>query len=207
MMMLNEYDLDNILKKAMEEADEDQREIHAIEILKYYLTHRPDDGKAWMCYADCLRLVGRYQDAMDAFYNCLEFAPEEKKPGIYARIGFLCTFFRSPLEAENWYKLGAINKNCNEGWVWLLRGINLSKLGRYGEALDCLEKASRFEDVDQSEICLNRGIIMRTLGKYNDAKNAFNDAIIHDNEYDEAKKCIEGLKGIDQTINQWRIQK
>jgi tetratricopeptide (TPR) repeat protein len=194
-------DLDNLFKVAMEEADKDQREIHVIELLGYYLTHRPDNGRAWICYADCLRLVGRYDDAMNAFFKCLEIAPEEKKPGIYGRIGFLCSFYRSPLEAEGWYRLGAINEDCTEGWIWLLRGINLGKLGKYEEALDCIETASRFEDVDQSEISLNRGLIMRAIGKYEDAKNAFQEAILKSTEYEEAKRCLRGLEGISQTLN------
>ena len=151
-MALNNHDLDGIFKIAMEEADKDQREIHVIEILKYYLLHRPKHGKAWFCYAECLRMLGRYEDAMEAFFNCLGLAPEEKKPGIYGRIGLLCSVFRSPLEAESWYRLGTINENCTEGWIWLLRGVNFMKLGRYKEALHCIETSGTFNAVHYPQL-------------------------------------------------------
>jgi tetratricopeptide (TPR) repeat protein len=198
-MVLDNNDLDCIFKMAMEEADKDQREIHVIEILKYYLSHRPKHGRAWLCYAECLRLVGRYDDALDAFFNCLEFAPEKQKPDIYGRIGLLCSVFRSPLEAEDWFRLGTISENCADGWIWLLRGVNFMKLGRYKEALHCIETSSTFDDVDQSEVSFNRGLITRAMGKYDEAKKDFQEAILIASDYEEAKKCLQGLDGLDET--------
>ena len=79
-------------------------------------------------YGECLRLVGRIEEAMNVMLDSLQLAPQEKQPHIYGRIGFLCSKHRSPREAETWYKLGTESAFCFEGWVWLLRGVNLVTL-------------------------------------------------------------------------------
>ena len=199
-MITRDANLDNIFNIALDEASKDQREIHAVEILRNYLLHRPDHGRAWFCYGESLCSVERYEEAMNAFFRCLELTPEEKVPIVYGRIGFLCSLSRSILEAESWYRLGTSHKSCSDGWIWLFRGVNLRKLGRYEEALFCIRTSKNFCDVDDSEVALNIGLILRAMGKYEEAKIAFQDALSKDNNYQEAIKCLKGLEGLPKTM-------
>jgi tetratricopeptide (TPR) repeat protein len=74
LMPTKKFDLDDIFQLALKEADEEQREVHVIEFLKYYLSQRPEHGRAWLTYGESLRLVGCYEEAMDALLTSLELA-------------------------------------------------------------------------------------------------------------------------------------
>lgn len=192
--------LDEILELAQKEMDTDQREIHVIILLQAYLKHRPEDGRTWLSYGECLRLVGRFDAALDAMLTSLELAPDDKKSTVLGRIGFLCNQHRTPQEAESWYRLGTNNRYCSDGWIWLLRGVNLSTLRNYIGALNCFTQAEKFEDVDKSEVALNCGLVQRASGEYDEALLSFNKALEIDPEYSEARKCLEGLQGISETL-------
>ncbi len=197
-MLTSDIKLDKIFQVVLEETDREQHEIQVIELLKYYLQHRPEHGRAWLTYGESLRLVGRYEEAMEALLKSLELAPQEKKPLICGRIGFLCTLSRSPMEAETWYKLASQSKHCSKGWVWLLRGVNVMKLGKYEDARYCMNRALEFGDVDRSEVFLNNGLILRAMEKYEEAKSAFQTALEEDENYQEARKCLEGLNELSK---------
>ena len=193
--------LDEILKAAQKEMDFDQREIHVIELLRVYLEYRSHDGRSWLSYAECLRLTGRIDESMQAMLTSLGLAPEDKRSAIYGRIGFLCSKYRSPQEAESWYYLGTSSEYCSEGWIWLLRGVNLSVLGRNEEALECFKESRKFEDVDKGEIALNIGLVARTCGNYEEASNNFKEALEIDPDCSAARECLEGLQGISETLD------
>ena len=195
-----DLNLDDFFQLALDEADNDQREAHVIEILKRYLSLCPKNSRAWLTYGECLRIVGRFEESMNALLSSLDLAPDKKKPIIMGRIGFLCTVFQSPQEAEVWYRLGAKNKYCSDGWIWLFRGINLVKLGKYSEAIHCFDESSEYDDVDDSEVSLNKGIVFRAMEKYDEARQSFKAALNKDENYEDAKRCYKGLKDIKITL-------
>jgi len=198
-MDINTY-LNEIFSLADIEADNEHRAIHVVELLQPYLQLRPNHGQAWFIYGECLRIVGRSDEAMDALLKALELAPEQTKSNIFGRIGFLCRQHNSPREAEKWFKQATENSKKPLGWSWILRGANLAIMGEYEKALDCYQEALDFEDIDRDEVFLNKGLVLRALKKYHEAKLAFQEALKVNPTYQEAQSNLEGLLDIEETL-------
>ena len=196
---LNTY-LDEIFSRSDKEADNDYRAAHVVELLQKYLQLRPNHGRAWFIYGECLRIVGRSHEAMDALLKALELAPEQTKSNILGRIGFLCRQHRSPIEAEKWFKLATEKPQKPIGWAWILRGANLAIMGEYEKALDCYQEALNFENIDKDEVFLNRGLVLRAMKRYNEARLAFKEALKLNPTYQEAQWNLEGLLDIEETL-------
>lgn len=194
---INTY-LDEIFSISDKEAENDHRAAHVVELLQPYLQLRPNHGRAWFLYGECLRIIGRSQEARDALLKALEFAPEKTKSNILGRIGFLCRQHGTPMEAEKWFKQ-ATEKSQKIGWVWILRGANLAIMGEYEKALDCYQKALNLEDIDRDEVFLNMGLVLRAMKKYNEAILAFQEALKINPTYQEAQWNLEGLFDIEET--------
>jgi TPR repeat protein len=196
---LNTY-LDEIFSLSDKEADNDHRAAHVVELLQPYLRLRPNHGRAWFIYGECLRIVGRSQEAMDALLKALEFAPEQIKSNIFGRIGFLCRQHISPMTAEKWFKQATENTQKTIGWAWILRGANLAIMGEYEKALDCYQEALNLEDIDRDEVFLNMGLVLRAMKRYNEARLAFQEALKLNPTYQEAQWNLEGLLDIEETL-------
>ena len=196
---LNTY-LDEIFSLSDKEANNDHRAAHVIELLQPYLQLRPNHGRAWFLYGECLRIVGRSQEAMEALLKALEWAPEQTKPNVLGRIGFLCRQHRSPAEAEKWFKLATEKSQKPPGWAWILRGANLAIMGEYEKALDCHQEALNFEDIDRDEVFLNMGLVLRAMKRYHEAILAFQEAPKLNPTYQEAQWNLEGLLDIEETL-------
>jgi len=197
---LNTY-LDEIFSLSDKEAENDHRATHVVELLQPYLQLRPNHGQAWFLYGECLRIVGRSQEAMDALLKALEFAPEKIKSNIFGRIGFLCRQHISPLEAEKWFKQATEKPQKPIGWAWILRGANLTIMGEYEKALDCYQEALNLEDIDRDEVFLNMGLVLRAMKRYNEAILAFQEALKLNPTYQEAQWNLEGLLDIEETLH------
>ncbi len=196
----NKY-LDKLFAHAKQEADQEGRESHVVELLTRYLEHRPSHQYAWLLYGDALRVLGRFGEALPALQKALQLAPEDKKDIVCARIGMLYENHRSRAEAEQWYKVALQNAEKQLGWLWILRGANLAVMEQYEEALACHRRAILAEDVDEDEAYLNLGLVLRAMGRYEEATEAFRRALEINPAYADAKTAFEGLQNIRATMN------
>ncbi|MEK8020581.1 MAG: tetratricopeptide repeat protein [Candidatus Parabeggiatoa sp.] len=203
-MNQSEQDLDEIYHSAREQFDKSDCEIHVVELLGPYLKKRPKHGPAWLLYGDALRIIGRAKQAMDALLTALELAPETEKSYIYGRIGLLCQTYHSPAEAEKWYKRATENESKPVAWLWILRGSNLAALEEYEKSLNCLQKASRLKSEERDEAFLNMALVLRAKGQYSPAIEALKQALEINPSYQEAQSVLNGLIGIEQTIEKAR---
>lgn len=196
---LNEF-LDEILQIAKEEYEGESREIHAVELLKEYLSLRPDDPEAWRLYGDCLKVLGKSKEGMASLKRALELAPESDKGQILANLGKLCEAYRSPLEAEEWYKRATELKSEWAGSIWVERGKNLFVLGEYKKSLKCFEEVTDSYPEEEEDALLNMGLVLRAMGKYDEAISLFEETLnINPNNY-EAKIALDGFSGIEETL-------
>ena len=180
--------------------DEGDKEAHIVELLAPYLSICKDKGYAWYMYGESLRVLGRAKEALIALENALEFASSEGKNLIYPRIGMLYSDHISPLEAEKWFQQATQDKATTPGWVWAFRGSNLAHLAEYEKALECHHAALLSEDVDREECYLNIGCVLRAMGQYSEAVEAFNKALEITPAYPEAQSALKGLQGIEATL-------
>lgn len=200
--MIKEEDkyLNQLFARAKQEADQEGRESHVVELLSQYVQHKPSHQYAWLLYGDALRVLGRFQEAQPALKKALQLSSEDQRDIVCARIGMLYENQRSRAEAEEWYKLALQNAGKQLGWLWVFRGANLAAMEQYEEALACHRRAILTEDVDEDEAYLNLGLVFRAMGRYEEAIEAFRRALEINPAYAEAKTALDGLHDIRATI-------
>jgi len=204
LMNQSEQYLDDIYQSAREQFDKGDCETHVVELLAPYLNKRPKHGPAWLLYGDALRIIGRHRQAKDALLTALELAPETEKSYINGRIGLLCQTHNSPVESEKGYKLATENETKPVAWLWILRGSNLAVLEQYENSLNGLQKATSFKSEERDEAFLNIALVLRAMGKYSEAIEALKQALEINPSYQEAQSVLNGLIGIEQTIDKAR---
>ncbi|HIQ39504.1 MAG TPA: tetratricopeptide repeat protein [Methanothermococcus okinawensis] len=79
--------------------------------------------------------------------------------------------FRGKIEYYD--KVLEINPRCKEAWN--NKGIALSRLGRYEEAIECYDRALEI-DPKNSLTWYNKGVALQRLGRYSEAQECFNMA-------------------------------
>jgi tetratricopeptide (TPR) repeat protein len=190
---------ERIFQRARAIMDDPYMDVHVVELLSVYVKFEPQRSIAWFYLGDALRIIGRLQEAEEALLKAADLAPSSGTFSVYSRIGLLMTDRGSPSEAEKWYRAATSAIGC-PGWVWSLRGANLYHGGSYRLAKSCLETALITEDVDKEEVFLNLGLLERAQRRYEEARKYANDALAIDPNYDQAKRLLQSLVGIEETI-------
>ena len=190
---------ERIYQRALAIMDDEDTDVHIVELLSVYLKIDPNRGVAWLYLGDALRTVGRLQEAEEALLKAADLAPSSHIFKAYARMGMLMSKRGSPSEVEKWYRSATSAAEC-PGWLWSLRGANLSRAESYRLAKSCLETAFITEDVDKDEVLLNLGLIERAQRRYAEARKYATDALAIDPNYDSAKRLLQSLVGIEETI-------
>ena len=190
---------ERIYQRALAIMDDPDSDVHVVELLSVYVKLEPHRGIAWFHLGDALRIVGRLQEAEEALLKAADLAANSGTSPAYAQLGLLMTDRGSPSEVEKWFRAATSAALC-PGWVWSLRGANLSRAESYRLAKSCLETAFITEDVDKDEVLLNLGLIERAQRRYEEARKYANDALAIDPNYDGAKRLLQSLVGIEETI-------
>jgi tetratricopeptide (TPR) repeat protein len=191
--------LERLFERARALMDDPDTDVHIVELLSVYVKFEPHRGAAWFYLGDALRTVGRLQEAEEALLKAADLASGSNRFGAYARIGMLITKRGSPSDAEKWFRVATSEPSC-PGWVWCLRGVNLLGSESYRLAKSCLETALISEDSVQEEVFLNLGLLERAQRRYEEARKHANDALAIDPNYVDAKRLLQSLVGIEETI-------
>ena len=191
---------ERIFQRARAIMDDPDMDVHIVELLSVYVKFEPQRGAdAWFYLGDALLTIGRLQEAEEALLKAADLAPSSGTFPAYARLGLLVTDRGSPSEVEKWFRAATSAALC-PGWVWSLRAENLYRGGSYELAKSCLETALITEDVDKKEVYLNLGLLERAQRRYEEARKYANDALAIDPNYDSAKRLLQSLVGIEETI-------
>ena len=190
---------ERIYQRALAIMDDEDTDVHIVELLSVYVKIDPHRGVAWLYFGDALRTVGRLQEAEEALLKAVDLAPNSRRFPAYGRLGLLMTERGSPAEVEKWFRAATSAALC-PGWVWSLRGANLYRGGSYELAKSCLETALITEDVEKEEVFLNLGLLARAQRRYEEARKHANDALAINPNYDKAKELLRSLVGIEETI-------
>jgi tetratricopeptide (TPR) repeat protein len=191
--------LRGLFERARTLSDLPNTDLQIVELLSVYVRSEPYHGIAWFHFGDALRVVGRLAEAEEALRRALDLAPESKRFAVYARIAMAMGKRGSPEDSEKWYRLATSEAGC-PGWLWCLRGANLLRSETHALARTCFEAALKSEDVEKDEVFLNLALLARMQRRYDQARQYLQEALQIDPNYDEAKKVLESLAGIENTI-------
>jgi tetratricopeptide (TPR) repeat protein len=193
---MDDKDLDNWFEEA-KAADDDGRQVAAVEILSRYVAHRPEHALAWHILGDGLRILRRYEEALRVMIHAEAIALEDERFCAQARLGTLHKDWGKYDEAERWFATATANSHARHaGYVWILRGAALAAAGKLAEAEACHRKAVTLDDVDIDEALLNLGYVLRAQGRYAEAIESFDQAFALDSTCADNREAVKSLDGI-----------
>ncbi|MBI0534039.1 tetratricopeptide repeat protein [Roseomonas sp. KE2513] len=152
--------------------------------------------------------LGRHEEALESAEGALSLA--DNAAGHRNRAEVLTRLARhAEAEAEDRLVLHA---DPASGQAWNGRGIALTELGRFEEAMSCFDRAAELHPGNRS-IPFNRGNAFRGLGRHEDAIALYREALAVDPDYADAHwntalsalalgRLEEGFRGYE-----WRWQR
>lgn len=199
-MSESEQHLDELLKKGKLAWDED-RDAAAAELLSRYLMHRPADAFAWFVYGDALRVIGLAYEAERALLRAHDLAPTRWQ--CVLQLAMLKQEAGEHASAEAYFRELCEDADAmRQGYIWIMRGANLTHLNQLDDALTCHRRAlAAAENASRDEALLNIGLILRAKGQYAEARDAFCQALAITPEYEEAQSALNSLTGIDEAVS------
>lgn len=196
----NSFDLWNY--KGMAHAKLNQYE-EAIRSFDNGIMLNPKVSSLWINKGEALSQLGKFEESVKSFDRALEIESDSPLTWyLKAKSLLKQQKYAGALECYN-----RIVGKLNEKVLWNDRGVTLSNLGRYNEAIASYDNALKLDP--NSEISLNnKGLALYSLGKHSEAINCFNRILILDpnarhviiNKYlalsklgnkSDAKKCYE----------------
>jgi tetratricopeptide (TPR) repeat protein len=192
--MLNPGEEAELRRRAKEALDAFGPSAATLEYLRLLVQIDAHNSIGWFNYGDSLRSVGRLIDAERALLTARELAPEKRRFTVDSRLAMVASQRGAPQDAEHWFQLATADVEC-EGWVWVLRAINLINMEAMPLAKQCLKTARERGNVDLDEILLNEALIERHAGNYELAATEARKALDLDPNYHPALQLLESICG------------
>ena len=192
-----DYDfVDHILELANNLSKVRGKEIHAVELYRSYLCSHPDDGEVWLFLGTALKDTKCYTEAQDAFLKAEKFVQEQYKSYVYLELGSLFSDYLSPIKAQKRFQLASEHPYPSSGLILFSKGTNYSMLESFEKALECFDEAIAIDTYKRKdEAYLNKGLVLRAMGKYDEAISAIEKSLKFDPSYEMAKSSLLGLGG------------
>jgi len=135
----------------------------------------------------CLKSLGRYDEALEAFGNASSIDPLQ--PGVWYEIGEILLERGNTDKAMNAYNT-SIELDPDYAYSWIRKGSILRRAGMYQDAINCFDEAIRcynagyMSDTKEAKVPLYlKGIALFDQGKYDEAIMAYDEAISLDPKY------------------------
>ena len=156
-------------------------------LAKRYLAAHPEHGVVWLWYADSLCAMARYAEALSALRRAARLCPVANLYLVYRRRGQVHQQRGAFRVAERWFRRAiAVRPSVTTDYVFL--GALLATSGRLAEAAAVHRQATRCKEGDRDEAFLNLGLVLRALGRFNEARRCFKRALELDPKYKAARK-------------------
>ncbi|QPJ60518.1 MAG: tetratricopeptide repeat protein [Candidatus Nitronauta litoralis] len=174
----------------------------ALETLREYQKQIPKNPKIWERMGVCMINVGMGREGRKALNMALEYSDGAEQKTIYSTMAELCMDFGSLSEADKWFEKTILCQGFVEDWVFFRRGECLAKMGKYIKARECFEQSIDCEGswVNPDMKYLSVGLMFRNEERFEDAVSALREALRLNPKNEKAKEALDGLSGIDKTI-------
>jgi tetratricopeptide (TPR) repeat protein len=131
--------------------------------------------------------LGNHPEARAAFerYSELTGGPS---PAVLRQFGRLLDAEGRHADAEEWFAK-AIQAAPADAQSHIFLGGMLARLGQLERAAECHRRATTCRDGPIDEAWLNLGLVLRALGQYANARDAFDQALALNPDYAEARRA------------------
>jgi tetratricopeptide (TPR) repeat protein len=163
------------------------------------LRSNPDDGPTLMRVGDSLSAMGQYERAGQYLERALQLAPDAYRHQVLWRLGKLCEHRGDFLTAARYYE-EAHQCQPGDGTSLIFLGAALASLGRLDEAETAHRQATLCSDGCIDEAYYNLGLIYRSKGRLEDARDCFELAIEIDPDYQKAKNALADVMKAQRII-------
>ena len=213
----NSFDLWNIKGMALVKL---KKYDEAISCFGFAIRLNPKSSTLWMNKGDCLLRQGRIDEAIKSFGNAIEMDVNDS---------YTWSFISNSLLNQGKYQealefLDRAPQHIDKKVLWNGKGIALSGLGRYYDAIQCYDNLLKI-DPNYENSLNNKGLCLMSLGKYQEAIHCFNRILFLNpnvkhvlmNKYEaltklgkikDAEKCYERARKIKETKQKqfpWRF--
>lgn len=158
-----------------------------------YLIDDPENGVAWIYVVQALVEMARYEEAEQAFAKAIERFPIEKRNIPLGQMGHLFSKAGDYDQAAEWYRK-AIDSRPGKASNYIYLGGLLAKQGRHHEAEEVLRRGTECAEGCIDEAYLNLGLVLRARERFEEAAEAFRQAIRLDPNYKDAREAIRDVE-------------
>lgn len=177
------------LWKQIFEADSQGHTAKAVHLIKKVMEIEPQDFRAWVTLGVTLRALARYEEALDAFGNAMEFCPKDLTFLVCLDIGMLYDQQGNLVAASGWFHRACV-ESPQDASPHIYQGEMFAKMGRLAEAEAKHRDATHCATGPIEEGWLNLGLVLRAQERYAEAAEAFREALKIDPDYEVAKASL-----------------
>ena len=181
--------------QAIREADQNDQIGYVRHLCERFLEEHPDHGPALLRYSRNLIALGVYAEAQTALDHAEKVVPPQHLHLVLARRGHL-------LEAQGRFDeavetfMEAHRLDPDDATYLIYAGGAAACRGDLHLALDFYDRASRCPEGCIDEAHFNRGGKLLALKRYDEAAEAYREALRLDPDYDIAKERLEDVERI-----------
>ncbi|HWE94483.1 MAG TPA: tetratricopeptide repeat protein [Tepidisphaeraceae bacterium] len=179
--------MESDLQKRMSEII-DSKDSYALrfELSKRFANDYPDFDAGWRVYGNSLIDLARYDDAERALERAIELAKDDYRVHCFTAMGDLFRHKGITATSEHWYRKAIdVAPDDTQGYVML--GALLARRGRVVEAEAVHRRGTQCKRGCLDEAWHNLGLVLRALGRYEEAIECFEAALRIDPQYKVAR--------------------
>jgi tetratricopeptide (TPR) repeat protein len=184
-------------------AESEGRYVAAIILLEQCLRADCLDSYGWLVLADAYRQIGYHTDCARALESALENAPETACWIVYIRYAMLATAQGQFGAAERFFETAAEHEGAQLfRWPLTLRAANLLQMEHFENAERFLRLALTIDDDgdDLDEVFHNLGLALMGQRKYQEAREALEQAEKLNPESKPTQVALKSLDGLSEAI-------
>jgi tetratricopeptide (TPR) repeat protein len=168
---------------------------YVVELDRAHLQSYPDDGIAWIVFAEALTELSRYDEAEAALDKALIYAHEMLKEIIFTRRAEMYQRQGKYLEAEIWYRK-AIEERPDYAGNYIMPGLLAFQRGDFALAEHVHHQGIACSGERMDECYAHLGGVLVAQERYEEAEACYLKALEIDPHYKWAKLCLRDVKKI-----------
>jgi tetratricopeptide (TPR) repeat protein len=181
--------------QAIREADQNDQTGYVRHLCERFLLEHPDHGPALLRYSRNLITLGAYAEAQAALDHAEKVVPPQHLHLVIARRGHLLEAQGRFDQAEEMF-MEAHRLDPDDATYLIYAGGAASRRGDLELALELHTRATHCAEGCIDEAHFNRGGKLLALKRYDEAAEAYREALRLDPDYDIAKERLEDVERI-----------